>query len=43
MLDFYPIIMSRKGTNSSILTEVCFTIVQRKLGILSHDITQESS
>jgi len=34
MLAFYPILMSRKGMDSCMLRVVCFSILQRKLGIL---------
>ena len=44
MLAFYPILVSRKGMNTCMLTVVYFSNLQCKLGILlSHGITQESS
>jgi len=44
MLAFYPVVMSQKRMNSCMLTVVCFSILQRKLGILlSHGVTQETS
>jgi hypothetical protein len=44
LLAFYPIVVSRKGMKSCMLTVVYFSILQRKLGILlSHEITQEPS